>query len=41
MHPCCTQADDVYEFAYSFPFSYTALQYELGYLEFLELGFMR
>eukprot|EP00798_Chlamydomonas_sp_ICE-L_P018293 gene18293-24753_t len=34
-------ADDVYEFAYSFPFSYTALQYELSYIDFLDLQFYR
>ena len=35
------QEDDTYEFAYSFPFTYTALQYELGYLEFIGSPCMR
>eukprot|EP00201_Polytomella_parva_P001714 CAMPEP_0175079256 /NCGR_PEP_ID=MMETSP0052_2-20121109/24712_1 /TAXON_ID=51329 ORGANISM="Polytomella parva, Strain SAG 63-3" /NCGR_SAMPLE_ID=MMETSP0052_2 /ASSEMBLY_ACC=CAM_ASM_000194 /LENGTH=491 /DNA_ID=CAMNT_0016349547 /DNA_START=225 /DNA_END=1700 /DNA_ORIENTATION=- len=33
--------DDVYEFAYSYPFTFTALQHELSYLEFLELPYLR
>lgn len=29
------EEEDIYEFAYSFPFSYTSLLFELGYLEFI------
>jgi hypothetical protein len=35
------QVNDKYEFAYSFPFTYTSLQYELGYLEFIGSPCMR
>ena len=39
--PHILQQGDTHEFAYSFPFSYTSLQYELGFLDFLGAPFYR